>query len=187
MASNLFLGGTGEANGQVNGIATAAGVLTLDASTITTQPGPWDAIEKGIELLRSGPALAEADLLLVHPTTWSAIRRTTNTLGDYYVAADPSSSEVNTAWGVPTVVSSKFTVGEVVLVDSTQYGRVVVREGLVTRIGYSGTDFTDNIIRFVSEERLTQTIERPKAICVISGLPTTLDATATETKAAAKK
>jgi len=42
----------------------------------------------------------------------------------------------------------------------------------VTRIGYAGTDFTDNIIRFVSEERLTQTIERPQAICVIKGLPT---------------
>jgi hypothetical protein len=40
------------------------------------------------------------------------------------------------------------------------------------RIGYSGTDFTDNIIRFVAEERLTQTIERPQAICKITGLPT---------------
>ena len=40
----------------------------------------WDAIEKGIELLRSGPALAEADVLLAHPTTWSAIRRQTTTI-----------------------------------------------------------------------------------------------------------
>jgi hypothetical protein len=29
------------------------------------------------------------------------------------------------------------------------------------------------VIRFVSEERLTQTIERPQAICLITGLPTT--------------
>ncbi len=171
-------GGTGESIGQVNGLATASGILTLDASTITTQPGPWDALEVGIELLRSGPALAEPDLCLMHPSTWSTIRRTTNTLGNYFVAADPTTDEVNTAWGVPVVVSSKFTPGTAVSVDTTQYGRVVVREPLVTRIGCSGTDFTDNVVRFVSEERLTQTIERPQAICVIAGMPSTLEAEA---------
>ena len=43
-------GGAGEASGEVRGIATAPGALTLDASTITTQPGAWDALEKTIEL-----------------------------------------------------------------------------------------------------------------------------------------
>ena len=172
--------GTGEANGQVNGLTTNANVLTFDASGVTTTPGPWDALEHGIELLRSGPALAEPDLCLMNPTTWSAVRRVTNSLGDYYVAADPSSDEVDQAWGIPVLTSTKFTAGTAVLVDTTQYGRVVVRESLVTRIGFAGTDFTDNIVRFVSEERLTQTIERPQAICVISSLPT---AAPTETTA----
>ena len=62
------------------------------------------------------------------------------------------------------------------------------REGLVTRIGYSGTDFVENVIRLLSEERLTQTIERPQAICMIKSLPTTLDVTSTTTtKASAKR
>jgi hypothetical protein len=115
---------------------------------------------------------------------WSAIRRTTNTLGDYYVSADPSAGEVDQAWGIPMLVSSKFTLGQAVLVDSTQYGRVVVREGLGVRIGYAGTDFTDNVVRLLAEERLTQTIERPQAICVIKNMPTTLDVTTTDAKAA---
>jgi HK97 family phage major capsid protein len=180
-------GGTGEANSQVNGLTTNPAVLTLDASLITTQPGPWDAIEQGIELLRSGPALAEPDLALCHPSTWSAIRRVTNTLGNYMVSADPSTSEVNTAWGVPVLVSTAFTAGKFVLVDTSRYGRVVVRESLVTRIGYSGSDFTENIIRFVSEERLTQTIERPQAICVISGLSTAAVAETTSSKRSSSK
>ena len=180
-------GGTGESNGQVNGLATASGILTLDASTITTQPGPWDALEQGIELLRSGPALAEPDLCLMHPSTWSAMRRTTNTLGNYFVAADPSADEVNTAWGIPVVVSSKFPPTTAVLVDTRQYGRVVVREPIVTRIGYAGTDFTDNVVRLVSEERLTQTIERPQAICLISAMPTALEAEATDEEPPAKR
>ena len=131
---------------------------------------PWDALEQRIEALRSGPALADPDLCLMHPSTWSAVRRTTNTLGDYYVASDPSSGEVDNAWGLPVLTSTQFTAGTAVLVDTAIYGRVVVRESLITRIGYAGSDFTDNVIRFVAEERLTQTIERPQAICLISAL-----------------
>lgn len=100
------IGGTGEANSQVNGLTTNANVLTLDASTISTQPGPWDAIERGIELLRSCPALAEPDLLLTTPGTWSAIRRVTDNYGRYYVSADPSGDEVNTARGIPVLTST---------------------------------------------------------------------------------
>jgi hypothetical protein len=84
------------------------------------------------------------------------------------------------------LVSTQFTAGTFVLVDTSLYGRVVVRESLVTRIGYAGTDFTDNVIRFVAEERLTQTVERPAAICQITGLPTAAPA-AEETKTTAKK
>jgi HK97 family phage major capsid protein len=182
-AENLQLwGGTGEANGQV----TNPNVLTFDASTVTTTPGPWDALEHGIEALRSGPALAECDLILMHPSTWSAVRRQTNTYGNYYVAADPSSDEVNSAWGVDVLVSTQFTAGTAVLLDTSFYGRAVIRESLVTRIGFSGTDFTDNLIRFVSEERLMQTIERPQAICKITGLPTAAPSLA-ETKSTAKR
>src|ERR1700755_3245508 len=80
--------------------------------------------------------------------------------------------EVDNAWGVPVLTSTQFTRGKVVLLDTSRYRGVIVRESRATRIGYAGTDFTDNFIRLVAEERLTQTIERPKAICVISNLPT---------------
>jgi HK97 family phage major capsid protein len=181
-AENLQLyGGTGESNGQVNGLVTDPNILTFDASTVTTQPGPWDAIEYGIELLRSGPAKATPDLALATPATWSAIRRQVDSYGRYYVAPDPSDDQVNEAWGVPVLVSTQFSPGTFVLVDTSIYGRVVVRESLVTRIGYAGTDFTDNIVRHLAEERLTQTIERPEAICKITGLPTAAPSVA-ETK-----
>lgn len=175
-------GGLGEAAGGINGIATATGILSFDASTVTTTPGPWDAIEQGIEVLRSGPDLAEPDLMLASPATWSAIRRTTDSYGRYYVAADPSTAEVNTAWGIRVLISTQFPDTQVILLDTQQYGRVVVREPLITRIGYSETDFTDNIVRYLSEERLTQTIERPKSILKITNLPTALTATKTTSR-----
>jgi len=62
--------------------------------------------------------------------------------------------------------------------------REPAKKSLVTRIGYAGTDFTQNIVRLLSEERLTQTIERPQAICKITGLPT---AAPTAIKSTARK
>jgi hypothetical protein len=77
-----------------------------------------------------------------------------------------------------------------VLLDTQIYGRAVVREPIITRIGYAGTDFTQNIVRYVSETRITQTIERPQAILKLTGLPTTAPTAAAESsssKAATKK
>jgi HK97 family phage major capsid protein len=170
-AENLQLfGGTGEANGQVNGLTTNANILTF-AATGTTEN--FTDIAGGIARLRSGPALAEPDLILMHPNTWATIRTQKDSYGRFLATPDPTTETAESVWSVPVVQSTQFTAGEAVLVDSTKYGRVVVREGIVTRIGYSGTDFTQNVIRFVSEERLSQTIERPQAICLITGLPTT--------------
>ena len=39
------------------------------------------------------------------------------------------------------------------------------------RIGYSGTDFTQSIVRNVAEERLNLAVERRAAICHVTGLP----------------
>jgi hypothetical protein len=74
-----------------------------------------------------------------------------------------------------------------VLFDTRIYGRAVVREPIITRIGYAGTDFTQNIVRYVSETRITQTIERPQAILKLTGLPTTAPTAAETAKPARSK
>jgi len=169
-AENLQLyGGTGEANGQVNGLITNSNVLGLTATGTTEF---FTDIAAGIAALRTGPALAEPDLCLLHPNTWATIRTAKDQYGRFLASVDPTTETAETIWSIPVVQSTQFTAGQAVLVDSTRYGRVVVREGLLTRIGYSGTDFVTNVIRFLSEERLTQTIERPQAICIVKGLPT---------------
>lgn len=82
---------------------------------------------------------------------------------------DPTADQVEAVWGVDVIQSTQFTAGEVL--DSGLMGRVAVRESLVLRMGYSGTDFTDNIVRWVAEERLNLAVEWPAAICHITGLP----------------
>jgi hypothetical protein len=156
-----------------------AGILT-HAAVGTPQ---FDDIEEAIAELRSGPSLAVADLLVLSPSTWSALRREKNLQGTYYVAADPSVGEVSSIWGVPVVSTTVCPDGEGWLLDTTKFGRLAVRESLSVRIGFANDDFVRNIVRYVCEERCILTVERPSAVLHLTGLT----ATTTTTKASAKK
>jgi HK97 family phage major capsid protein len=185
-AENLQLyGGTGDANNQVNGLTTNANILTLSAVGAGSPAENFTDISAGIAALRNGPALATCDLILTHPETWAALRVQKDGYGRFLTDPDPTVEQANTVFGVDVVVSTQFNAGQAVLMDTSIYGRAVIREPIITRMGYSGTDFTQNIVRYVSEERITQTIERPQAILLLKGLPTTAPAVA-ETASAKK-
>ena len=155
--------------GHLTGFLGTSGILTH--AVVAGGATHFDDIEQSIAILRTGPALAEPDLFVTNPATWSAIRREKNLQGAYYAQTDPTSGEPDTAWGVPVVVSTQITPGDGILVDTTKFGRVAVRETLGLRIGFTNDDFTRNIVRTVAEERLALCVERPSAILHITGLP----------------
>ena len=158
-------------SGGLNGMTTTPGILTFAASGTTgANPNNFDDIAGAIATLRAGPALATPDLLL-HPNTWASIRTQKDLYGRYLAQPDPTSEQVETVWGVTVVQSTWFTAGEGVLLDSTLMGRVAVRESLVLRIGYAGTDFTSNILGHVAEERLNLAVERPRRSATSPGYP----------------
>ena len=174
--------------GGLNGMTTTSGILTLTATgSASVPPNHWDDIAGAIAKLRTGSALATPDLLCIHPNTWAAIRFEKDSQGRYLAAQpDPTADQEMSAWGVSVIQSTAFTAGEAVLLDNSLMGRVAVRESIVLRVGYSGTDFTDNIVRNVCEERLNLAVERPAAICWIKSLPTTAP-TEEETKRSTAK
>jgi hypothetical protein len=88
------------------------------------------------------------------------------------VAPDPSSTEVNTIWGIAVLDTMQLTAGLGVLVDSTKFGRVHVREPIGVRVGFANDDFSRDIVRYVAEERIALAVERPSAVCEITDLPT---------------
>ena len=155
--------------GHLTGLLGTSGILTH--AVVAGGATHFDDIEQSIALLRTGPALAEPDLAIFNPSTWSAIRREKNLQGAYYAQPDPTSGEPDTVWGVPVVVTTQVTAGDGILVDTTKFGRVAVREVLGLRIGYSSDDFVRNIVRTVAEERLALCVERPAAILHITNLP----------------
>jgi HK97 family phage major capsid protein len=151
---------------------STSGILTHTATAAPVAPASsYSDIEQAIAALRVGPSLAVADLLVLNPSTWSAIRQQTNTLGNFLIG-DVSVDPVDRIWGCPIVETTAVPAGEGWLLDTTKFGRLAVREALSMRIGYSGTDLIQNVLRYVCEERCVLTIERPSAILHITSLPT---------------
>lgn len=130
-------------------------------------------IEESIEQLRSGPALAEPNLCVTSPSTWSALRRIKDDLHRYILAADPTQEEAMNLWGVPVLVTTQAIPGDMFLLDTTKFGKVIVREGITIRQGTADDDFLRNLLRWIYEERLNLGVERPSAILYLTSLPVT--------------
>jgi hypothetical protein len=89
-----------------------------------------------INLLRTGPALAVGNLFVFNPSDWNAIRRVKDAYGRFLVSADPSDDQVNQAWGIDVLGSIWCPTGKGLLLDTTKFGSVGVRESLAMRVGY---------------------------------------------------
>jgi HK97 family phage major capsid protein len=166
---NAQLWGGDPTSGGLNSFTKTPGILTFAANGTATEN--WTDLAGAIATLRTGAALAEPDLVLMHPNSWASLRTQKDQYGRFLATPDPTDAQAETAWGIDVLVSTQFAAGEAVLVDTSLVGRVAVRESLALRIGYSGSDFTNNIIRTVCEERLNFAVERPAAICHVTGLP----------------
>jgi HK97 family phage major capsid protein len=174
---------TGDGTGtNMLGFYNVTGILSHDASADTGET-VWDSFEKCIAQLRTGSALATPDLLVLNPLDWSAARRVKDNYGRYLVAPDPSDDQVNQAWGIDVLVTTQNPVGQGLFIDTSKFGRVAIRSPIGMFLGYSQDDFVRNLLRWVAEERLVLTVERPAAVLVIKSLPTP---TAAEAEAPAK-
>ena len=168
-----LLSGTG--SDELLGFLSTSGILTYPVGGTGTTPNgetALDGIEAAIARLRTGPALATPDLLVLHPTTWSSIRRSKDGYGRYLVQADPTQQQADSVWGVPVLQTTQIATGTGLMLDTSKFGRVFVREGLSLFTGWMNDDFTRNLTRFVAEERLVLAVERPAAVLELTGLPT---------------
>jgi Phage capsid family len=107
---------------------------------------------------------------VLNPLTWSAMRRTKDSQNRYLVTPDPTAEAVNQLWGVEVLVTTVQAAGTGLLIDTSKFGRVLVREGLSLRTGSNNDDFTHNLVRFVGEERLALAVESPCRAAVHYGL-----------------
>jgi hypothetical protein len=69
-------------------------------------------------------------------------------------------------------VTTQIATGVGLLVDTSKFSRLLVREALGIRVGTANDDFTRNLLRFVREERKVLAVERPTAVMSMTGLAT---------------
>ncbi|CAM5737122.1 hypothetical protein MAUB1S_01793 [Mycolicibacterium aubagnense] len=161
--SALINGSTG-----IVGFQQTSGILTLAYSSGTY----LDAFSQAIENLRVGSALAEANLIVMHPGTFGAVRRQKDSQGRYLPNPDPTANEANSIWGVEVLQTTACPAGTAIVLDTQKFGFVVMRSNLELQTGYNGNDFSQNITRWAVEERLNLAVERPAAVLNVTGLPT---------------
>jgi HK97 family phage major capsid protein len=170
--NNQFINGTG-ASGQLTGLLSTTGVLTHDAANDNqTNQTAVDSIQLAMATLRNGSALAIPDLFICSPNTWTGLKSIKDLYARYILTPDPANDAPDTLWGIEVLQTTQIADGTGILLDTTKFGQVVVREPIVMRMGFANADFTNNIVRFVAEERLNLAVVRPAAICVVTGLPT---------------
>lgn len=160
--------GTGE---NLLGLLKQTGILTRAKGTDTA----LDAMEQAITDLRSGPAFCDADTIVLHPTTWSSMRRSKDTQGRYLLNADPSASEANSLWGIPVVVTTQIAAGTALVANLEQGAQAFQRQGFTIETTNSATiggadAFTSNLTVFRAEQRLALGSQRPAALCKVTGL-----------------
>jgi hypothetical protein len=156
--------GTGD---NLLGLLSVSGTLSRAKGASDTA---LDILEQGITDLRNGPSFCEPDVLIIHPSTWSAIRRTKNTLGNY-VLGDPGQSTVSDVWGIPVMQTTQITPGVAVLGNLELATQAFIREGITLAMTNSAdSDFTNGKVKIRATERLMLGVSRPTALNVLTGL-----------------
>jgi HK97 family phage major capsid protein len=150
------------------GFQQTSGSLTLAYST-----GNYlDTFSQGIENLRTGSALATANLIVIHPGTFGAVRRQKDAQNRFILNPDPELNQANQIWGVEVLQTTACPAGTAILLDTEKFGFVAMRQSLEIMSGYANDDFQRNITRWAVEERLNICVERSSAVLNITGLPT---------------
>jgi hypothetical protein len=75
-------GGLSTARSGITGFLGIDGILSHDFSDNPDTAASLEAFESSIAQLRVGPVLAEPDLVVIEPETWSAVRRTKDSAQD---------------------------------------------------------------------------------------------------------
>ena len=148
------------------GLLNQTGLLTRAMGTDTQ----LDAIEQSFADLRVGPSLCAPTFAVMHPTTFSKIRRAKDTQGRYLLNADPSADEANSLWGTPVIRTTQIAVGTALVGNGEIGAGLFIRQGISVQTDFGQTGFEKNQTAFRCEERLMLATYRPTAFVKVTGL-----------------
>lgn len=164
-----LLQGNGTAPNQ-KGIFNQSGTLTRQYNS-TGGDTIIDTVLEAVTDIREGGAFAQADLILINPADWLAMRKLKTTFNSYVLDPnDPNTlGGIDNLFGIRVVVSTQVPSGNVAVIDSKIACTIFRRWGLEILVnpGYSDQTFTFNQIGYRFETRFALGVIYPEAICLV--------------------
>ncbi len=154
----------------ISGLLDQGTLQTLDLSLAAGDRANLDGVRTAKRLVRTGPARAAADAVVVNPVDSEEFDLMVDNEGRYR-AGDPFGNGVEAPpiWRLRRVESEAVDEGTAIVGAFRQGGTVYEREGLVTYTSDSHADFfIRNLIAILFEERLGLAVFFPTAFVVIT-------------------
>ena len=105
------------------------------------------------------------DMVIVNPADWGAMEREREgTASGMYLYGSPGAMAGMNPFGIQVVLSTYVSAGYFIIGSFRPTVVLYERQGAVVEMGYTGSDFTNNLVTLRAEERLGLGIERPTAI-----------------------
>lgn len=171
----------GPTGSEFNGLLAVSGTQAQDATGLTFA----DALSMAYTKIRTGSAFSEPDLVVTSPATVAAALRSKTTTGAYVfdIVRGPAALDQRNefdVFGCRTVTSTQVPDGTAIVM-SIQGGAAVGWIRMNLELMYNpyggttdaGTDlWRTNQYSWRAEERISLSVPRPAAICIVDNLPT---------------
>jgi HK97 family phage major capsid protein len=164
-----LLQGNGTSPNQT-GLFNTTGTLTRQYDSIGGDT-VIDTVLEAVTDIREGGAYAQADLILLHPTDWLAMRKLKTTFNSYVLDPnDPNTlGGIDNLFGIRVVVSTQVPQSHAAVLDSKIACNVFHRWGLeVMANPYADSAFEFNQIHYRAETRFALGVIYPEAICLVN-------------------
>jgi HK97 family phage major capsid protein len=138
----------------VNGVAAPAfgGFETLATSyTSLVYTALVDAISEGVATMQTSGFVP--DVVALNPADWLAIATAKGTANDHYLSGNYLGAMPMEMRGLRVVLSPSVDAGKGLVIDST-HSELLVADNFTVEIGYSGTQFVQNLATVLGEMRV---------------------------------
>jgi hypothetical protein len=169
--TNQVVNGNGTSPNML-GLLNTPGVLTRSVGSDTN----IDSIRKSFNDIRVGSSYGNANLVCMNPTTWASISLAKATTGAYLLNPDDPNAigDLHSIFGAQVITNTWIPAGTAIVLDSTKAVLSWTRMAMTIDInGYGSNEFDQNYVTFRAEERIAIGVQRPTALNIVTGLPTT--------------
>jgi len=142
-----------------------AGIYTTASAYVApiTITGATDIDILRLAFLQGELALLPADAAILHPSNWAKIELLKDTQGRYLIG-NPQGQLAPTLWGRRIVTTLAMTQGQFLAGNFRQSAQIFDREDANVVVSTeNGTDFVENKVTIMAEERLALVDWRPQA------------------------